>query len=502
MAFDFPSTPYQLEASASSPDLYSPSAPYSREIPGYGFIQSLNTGAINSAQLQNAVWRIDSSAGQQQPPADFQIRTDGSLVDLRTPQRDSSKPLVLDFSFNPEQAGSLSDKQQQAFLGMLAAVRQHDGAQWQPANLPSQLQQLLQQSGELLVPPYQYPPQPAYARQQQLPAAPEAYAPPAAGNYPVVPPFFPPQLQQMIRSRMANAQNVYNEAYDTGAAVYNNTMGYARNVGRRVVGAGQYIGSQVYQTAENLGNTIAVNWPEWLSQQGVTAVAQDVRQGLAKLGGWSNEAAMPVAGAVHGITPEIIKYVNEAYEKTGCLPAVALAHFMLESGGGQHMPEGSCNPFGMKWTPRSPFGYVEANTAEEGPNGMYNIDARFVKYPSMRDAFMDHARLLMRPDGPYADALPYLKNGDLNSYIDIIAKHYGTDSAYAEKLKTMMTELAHKGYFNGSKPTVAQDAKGEDKTASAKDSKTDGKADGDKPTEQKTAAGGDNTAGKAEPKAA
>lgn len=128
------------------------------------------------------------------------------------------------------------------------------------------------------------------------------------------------------------------------------------------------------------------------------------------------------------LDPKVIVAAQKAFGKYGVPASVTLAQYCLESGYGKHMPLGSNNPFGIK--ANSPP-YVEANTIEVIHGQVKHLVARFKKYPSLDEAFDDHARLLALGK-PYQGIKPWLWQPLI--YIRKLTGLYATDPDYGTKL--------------------------------------------------------------------
>ena len=167
------------------------------------------------------------------------------------------------------------------------------------------------------------------------------------------------------------------------------------------------------------------------------------------------------------VPPEIADMAKRAEAKTGVPAAVQIAQWALESGWGKHSIGN--NVFGMTKAKRhtmfqtkmtnedmtmrefarlSPEEKATAVTLSGAPlpshwTGKLRMKMRrkFADYGSIEDSFVDHARLLANPNGPYAAAMAqYKKTGDVNQYIEQIAPTYATDRNYAKSVKGLVNQ--------------------------------------------------------------
>lgn len=112
------------------------------------------------------------------------------------------------------------------------------------------------------------------------------------------------------------------------------------------------------------------------------------------------------------------------------IPAsVTLAQWALESGWGEHMPPGSCNPFGIKAKFGEPTCLAATKEVEDGK--VISINAGFRKFATIADAFDYHARLLATNDA-YRTARQWLPNVDM--FCKGLTGLYATDPKYGDKL--------------------------------------------------------------------
>ncbi len=145
------------------------------------------------------------------------------------------------------------------------------------------------------------------------------------------------------------------------------------------------------------------------------------------------------ARAVHGhaprrtVPPEVIAAAQRAQAAWGAPASITIAQWMLESGWGRHMPQGSNNPFGIKAAKGQRF--VMAPTTEEVHGRTVHIMAPFRVFDSMDEAFDEHGKLLHRHPA-YAAARAQVNNPD--GYADALTHTYATESTYGSDLKSEM----------------------------------------------------------------
>jgi hypothetical protein len=142
----------------------------------------------------------------------------------------------------------------------------------------------------------------------------------------------------------------------------------------------------------------------------------------------------------HIMYPDTIKSLTKfPKDQQKILDLVAGAQYGLESGWGKHMPAGSNNPFGIKWSPKSGFPFVTANTWEVDKHGhSYRTTARFTKFPDLITSFRYHEKLLTNPHGPYAKALADLHAGNMEGFVRKMGHIYATDPHYADKILSIL----------------------------------------------------------------
>lgn len=128
------------------------------------------------------------------------------------------------------------------------------------------------------------------------------------------------------------------------------------------------------------------------------------------------------------LEPEWIAAAKAAQTATGVPASVSLAQFGLESGWGKHMPANSNNPFGIK---AFHGGGTEAMTTEVINGKVVHENQLFAVFSDLSAAFIAHSHLLASLS-VYAPAMAVLP--DVTQFVTLMAKHYATDPAYAQKI--------------------------------------------------------------------
>lgn len=136
--------------------------------------------------------------------------------------------------------------------------------------------------------------------------------------------------------------------------------------------------------------------------------------------------------------PAVRLMAQHAQRDTGVPACVTLAQWALESDYGSAL-SGKHNPFGIKGTPGTLCWTWEV---VHGQN--IHVQTSFKDFPSFEDAFAYHGRMLVRPDGYYTSALPFIK--DWRKYIQHIAPIYATDPSYADKLTHIIEKWSLQGF--------------------------------------------------------
>lgn len=140
----------------------------------------------------------------------------------------------------------------------------------------------------------------------------------------------------------------------------------------------------------------------------------------------------------NSLFPQNIVIAAQAAAKlTECLASVTLAQWALESAWGARM-SGKFNYFGIKHFPGSPYSYSTYRTQEQINGRWITVEAQFVNFPSVEEAFRFHGALIVNQKNVYAGAYEYRSNWRL--FIPAMAKHYATDPDYANKLISLIEE--------------------------------------------------------------
>ena len=118
-----------------------------------------------------------------------------------------------------------------------------------------------------------------------------------------------------------------------------------------------------------------------------------------------------------------------------------IAQAILESGWGQStLTTQANNMFGIKGSYNGQ--YVEMRTMEDDGNGnLYEIVAKFRKYPSLKESFEDNAHVLKRLFFTRRLFLQWGLKSNTSSYRDAtqwLQGRYATDTTYAGKLNNLI----------------------------------------------------------------
>ena len=140
---------------------------------------------------------------------------------------------------------------------------------------------------------------------------------------------------------------------------------------------------------------------------------------------------------------KMMPYARKAVEGIGMNPLVLVAQAALETGWGQHVPEGN-NYYGIKagssW--QGPTQDLDSPEFEQG--AMVTRNSRFRAYPSVLESMQDYVALITG-NARYAKAAT--KSFDPDTYFDEIQKAgYATDPHYAAKLKNITRQIAFMAY--------------------------------------------------------
>ena len=140
---------------------------------------------------------------------------------------------------------------------------------------------------------------------------------------------------------------------------------------------------------------------------------------------------------------KMMPYAVKAVEGIGMNPLVLVAQAALETGWGQHVPEGN-NYYGIKagssW--QGPTQDLDSPEFEHG--AMVTRNSRFRAYPSVLESMKDYVALITGNER-YSKAAT--KSYDPDTYFDEIQKAgYATDPQYAAKLKNITRQIAFMAY--------------------------------------------------------
>ena len=115
---------------------------------------------------------------------------------------------------------------------------------------------------------------------------------------------------------------------------------------------------------------------------------------------------------------------------SGFPPGVTVAQAALESAWGQsQLAELANNFFGIKARPEGEA--IELPTVEYVDGSAVHVPARFAKYASMLECFIDRDRMIASLSA-YHEA--HAAAGDAEAFAHALARRWATDPAYAEKL--------------------------------------------------------------------
>ena len=140
---------------------------------------------------------------------------------------------------------------------------------------------------------------------------------------------------------------------------------------------------------------------------------------------------------------KLMPYALKAVEESGMNPLVLVSQAALETGWGEHVPQGN-NYYGIKagsgWS-----GETEDFGTHEYVNGeKVNLSDTFRAYPSLLESMQDYVSLIQGQER-YAKAAPL--SWDPERYFDEIQKAgYATDPEYASKLKSIARRVAFMAY--------------------------------------------------------
>lgn len=94
---------------------------------------------------------------------------------------------------------------------------------------------------------------------------------------------------------------------------------------------------------------------------------------------------------------EIKSLAIKEYKEINILPSLTISQAIIESYWGESLLASKYNNlFGMKWTPRCGYDYVELWTSEFVDGKYVRVKARFRKYDSWEESIKDHSKLLQK----------------------------------------------------------------------------------------------------------
>lgn len=133
---------------------------------------------------------------------------------------------------------------------------------------------------------------------------------------------------------------------------------------------------------------------------------------------------------------------------SGFPPGVTVAQAALESGwGSSELARAADNYFGIKVRPGGEA--VELSTTEYVAGTPVRVTAKFAKYVSMLECFIERDRIIASL-AAYSEARVAAK--DPETFIHALAHHWATDPAYADKL---LAVYRANGFDNLDQPAVA-----------------------------------------------
>lgn len=137
----------------------------------------------------------------------------------------------------------------------------------------------------------------------------------------------------------------------------------------------------------------------------------------------------------------VITAAQNAQKAYPPVPAsVTLAQWAVESAWGKSMPVGSNNPFGIKALNGEPC--VVCMTHEISNGQRVTVQAKFRKFPSTEDAFMEHSRLLATSP-LYARARAART---ARGFARALTGVYATDPKYGDTLITIINSYSLTNY--------------------------------------------------------
>jgi flagellum-specific peptidoglycan hydrolase FlgJ len=138
-----------------------------------------------------------------------------------------------------------------------------------------------------------------------------------------------------------------------------------------------------------------------------------------------------------------IAAASVACEQITMFPAeVSAAQAILESYYLQLMPAGSNNCFGIKATDSHAVYTFTKEWVKDGRSAGHfiTLNLAFESYPTLAACFAAHAALIIHGSYYTTAWQAYLKDHDIDSLVEGIAKHYATDPNYALKVIALYSQ--------------------------------------------------------------
>lgn len=157
----------------------------------------------------------------------------------------------------------------------------------------------------------------------------------------------------------------------------------------------------------------------------------------SKLAEMSRAELKQLGATNHQAFLDALRPAAEAAEKKYGVPAaVTLAQAALETGWGQHVPEGF-NLFGIKGA--GPAGTINLSTREVVNGHDVSVKAHFAKYHSFEEAVAEHGKLFH--NGHYDKAISqFAQDKDPYAFVKNMGKTYATDPNYTKVVTEIMKQ--------------------------------------------------------------
>lgn len=152
----------------------------------------------------------------------------------------------------------------------------------------------------------------------------------------------------------------------------------------------------------------------------------------------------------------ILMLYQEAKNSSHIFPEMAVMEILLESSWmkSKLAVEGN-NVFGQKWSKNSIYDKISLPT-KEFVDGQWVIEqADFVKYPTIKDAFTDRMKLLVRLTNTYKEYKNALNARDNIEFITEVSRRWSTDIERGNKVIKLYE--AYKYLFEKQTPTPVID---------------------------------------------